>query len=242
MSAPGRWSPPASARRTSRGSSPGRLEVRAEECCRLVLAGRIAHQHPSGLAPAGCRHGTRPRCRSRPAAYAAGHCTTGRRRRSSRQSSCWPARRAGVGGRRPFGGVRPRALAFQARGGAGLYRAASSRSRSDDTDVVAHRGQQFQRSEAAVSDKDQHTVGQPAFGLQDRLTRPVSQRLVPLAVLLLSAVPTGRNAVRNGTAQLPARTQLISTTTVEQTASAVRSRRRNTLRRTEPGRDRCRAP
>ena len=54
----------------------------------------------------------------------------------------------------------------------------------DDTDAVAHRGQQFECREAAVGDEDEQAVGQPAFGLQDRLPCPIGQRLVPFAVLL----------------------------------------------------------
>ena len=84
----------------------------------------------------------------------------------------------------------------------------------DHTDVAAHRGQQFERCEAAVGDKDEQTVGQPAFGLQDRLPRPVGQRLVPLAVLLAPPRRWGET-VRNGSAQCRP-DQLIGTTTISE--------------------------
>jgi hypothetical protein len=46
-----------------------------------------------------------------------------------------------------------------------LYKAASSRSRVDDTDLVAHRGQQLECGEAAVGDKDEQTVWATSVGL-----------------------------------------------------------------------------
>jgi hypothetical protein len=48
--------------------------------------------------------------------------------------------------------------------------------------MTMHCGEQIEGGEAAAADDDQFAVGEPAFGLQDRLPRPSRQRLVSFAV------------------------------------------------------------
>jgi hypothetical protein len=69
----------------------------------------------------------------------------------------------------------------------------------DDADVAAHRGEEFQRCEAAVADHDDAPLGQPAAQLPQHLSAPVEQRLVPLAALAVK--PLGRR--RHGQERQP---------------------------------------
>ena len=205
-----------------------RIQVCAEECCRRVLAGWIAHQHPAdrhrrgagmvpdrgagggeqftllGVVPLRDDHG---RPNGLPAGQHGTQCrqATPLQRGTSALTLPAPRRRLEQGGIQPEPG--------------------------DHTDVAAHRGQQFERCEAAVGDKDEQTVGQPAFGLQDRLPRPVGQRLASDASFpstlrcefaLLCRLrcfslhrADGARTVRNGSAQCRP-DQLIGTTTISE--------------------------
>ena len=102
------------------------------------------------------------------------------------------ARRAlSVGRRRPFqrGAA---ALTLPAFGGR-LEQGGIQPQPGDHADMAADRGEQAQRREAAVGDEDEAAIGQPAFGLQDGLPRPVGQRLVPLAMGLAPARGWGKH-------------------------------------------------
>ena len=159
-----------------------RRQIRAEECGRLVLSDRIAHQNPAdrhrrdaGMVP-DRGAGRDPQLALLGVVCPLGETTlvhtvfllastcTQRWQGDAPSAGCGhagpPARRC----RLIQGGIQPKP--------------------GDDADMTAHRGQQFQRDEAAVGNKDQQTVGQPAFGLQDGLPRPVGQRLVPFAMRL----------------------------------------------------------
>ena len=98
-----------------------------------------------------------------------------------RRSSCWPARHAGSAAAPLQRGAPALALPARRRW---LVQGGVQSQPGDDTDAVAHRGQQFECREAAVGDEDERAVGQPAFRLQDRLACPIGQRLVAFAVLL----------------------------------------------------------
>jgi hypothetical protein len=62
------------------------------------------------------------------------------------------------------------------------------------------RGQEFEGGEAAVRHEDQRPIGQPAPGLQDKLSPPVGELLVPSS-LFTTYRSEGASTVRNGKAQ-----------------------------------------
>src|ERR1700730_2136301 len=47
----------------------------------------------------------------------------------------------------------------------------------DDTDMVAHRSEEFDRRKRAVGDQDNIAIGEPATDLQGGLAPPIEQRL-----------------------------------------------------------------
>ena len=115
-----------------------------------------------------------------------------------------------VGRRRPFSGERPRCPFL--RGGAGLYKAASSRRPGDHTNAVADRGQQFERREAAVGDEESRRLG------NQRLVCRIACRAQSVSVLCRKRCfslhrADGASMVRNGSAQCRA-DQRIGTTTI----------------------------
>ena len=67
--------------------------------------------------------------------------------------------------------------------------------------MAPNRGDQFQRREAAVGDQHDTAIRQPPLALQDRLTGPVGQGLVPPALRL---APTGGWCEHSQEGQRPA--------------------------------------
>ena len=146
---------------------------------------------PSGSAPAGCRHGTRPRCRLRRAACAAVRCTIVRRPRCVQTVFLLASTALSFGRRTPLQ-RRAAALTLPAFG-RWPEQIGVQPQPGDHADMAADSGKQAQRREAAVGDEDQTAIGQPAFGLQDRLASPVGQRLVPLAMCLAPSRGRGKD-------------------------------------------------
>ena len=203
----------------------------------MCRVGGVGGVHPISTRPLR-RHGpgTRPRCRSRLTACAAGHCTIERRCRLSKRSSCWPAQHAVSGGGPLQRGTATLALPARWRWG---VQGGIQLQPGDDTDMVAHRGQKFECGEAAVGDKDEQTSGWSAFGLQDAPPRSVGQRLVPFPVGLHRA--DGARTVKSSSAQCSA-DQPIGTTTISDSQRGPLVFTKCLLENLTGSRERCHAP